>query len=130
MSLSITAVYTAVFAILIVPMSLQITLRRIALGNLALGDGKDEELIRKRETLRNFCEYVPLGLILLAVYESTFGSIISVIVFGGMFLFSRILHIIGLQHFVSPKYFGVAMVVQHTYFILASGMLIYDIRLK
>lgn len=127
MSLSITAVYTAVFAILIIPMSMQITMRRIALGNVASGDANDEDLILKRETLRNYCEYVPLGLILLAAFENTFGSTTSTILLGGMFLFSRVLHVTGFQFFKSPKYFAIAMMVQHTYFVLAPALLIYEI---
>lgn len=130
MNLSITAIYTAIFALLIIPMSMQITLRRIALGNVALGDGNDDNLRCKREVLRNFCEYVPLGLVLLSAYEITFGSSNAVIAFGGLFLFSRVLHIIGLQYYGTPKVFGIAMVAQHTYFTLAAGMLIYEIGLK
>jgi len=92
---------------------MQITMRRVALGNIAFGDANNKDLICKRETLRNFSEYVPLGLILLALYEYNIGGYM-VIVFGGVFLFSRILHIIGLQFIGLPKIFGPAMVIQHT----------------
>ena len=130
MSLTITTLYTAVFAILIIPLSMQVTMRRIAMGNVASGSANDEELILRRETLRNFSEYVPLGLILLAVYEITFGSIISTILFGGMLLFSRVLHVFGFQFFKTPKIFAIAMVTQHTYFALAPALLIYEIVLQ
>ena len=130
MNLTITAVYTAIFALLIIPMSMQITLRRIAIGNVALGDGNDKDLKCKREVLRNFCEYVPLGLVLLAAYELTFGSGSVAMSFGGLFLFSRVLHIIGLQHFGTPKVFAIAMVAQHSYFSLAAGMVLYELVVK
>ncbi|MFV1985450.1 MAG: MAPEG family protein [Thiohalomonadales bacterium] len=126
MSLTVTAIYTALFSILIIPLSMQITMRRIALGNLAFGDANDENLIRKRETLRNFSEYVPLGLLLLAIYEYNIGGTLSVMIFGGLFLFSRVLHIFGLQYKASPKYFGPAMMIQHGYFLVVSIILIYN----
>lgn len=117
------------FAVLMVPLSIQITLRRIALGNIAFGDANDKDIICKRETFRKYSEYVPLGLILLAVYEYKFGRSLSVWIFGGIFLFNRILHAIGLQYTASPKYFGTATVIQHSYFLMVGGLLIYKILL-
>lgn len=127
MTLTITTLCTAIFALIVIPLSFQVTLRRIALGNVAVGDGEDLDLTLKRETLRNFVEYVPLGLILLAVYENIFGSVTSTMVFCGMFVFSRVLHIFGFQFMKSPKYFAPAMVIQHTYFSLVPIILLYEI---
>jgi len=126
MSLTITALYTAIFGILLIPLSMQITMRRVQLGNIAFGDANDKDLICKRETLRNFSEYVPLGILLLALYEYNIGGDL-VIVFGGIFLFSRVLHMIGLQFTGSPKIFGPAMMIQHGYFLVVGGILIYKI---
>lgn len=127
MTLTITTIYTALFAIMIIPLSLQVTLRRITVGSIASGDGNDKELILKRETLRNFIEYVPLGLILLAVYEFHFPNSLSVQIFGGMFLLSRVWHVIGFQFVGSPKYFAPAMMIQHSYFSLASVIILYSL---
>ena len=125
MSLTVTTVSTVIFALIAIPLSFQVTLRRIVVGNVAVGDAEDETLKLRRETFRNFAEYVPLGLILLAVYETTFGSVFSTLVFAGMFLFSRLLHIFGFQVMQSPRYFAPAMVIQHSYFSVASVMILY-----
>ena len=127
MPLTVTSVCTIIFALLTIALSFQVTLRRIAIGNVAVGDGEDALLKLKRETLRNFAEYVPLGLILLAVYENTFGSVTSTMVFAGLFLFSRLFHIFGFQFMQSPKFFAPAMVMQHTYFSVASLMILYQL---
>lgn len=127
MSLTVTTVCTVIFALIAIPLSFQVTLRRIAIGNVSVGDGEDALLKLRRETFRNFAEYVPLGLILLAVYEYTFGSVTSTMVFAGMFLFSRLFHVFGFQFMRSPKFFAPAMVIQHTYFSVASVMVLYQL---
>ena len=127
MPLTVTTVCTVVFALSTIVLSLQVTLRRIAVGNVAVGDAEDATLKLRRETLRNFAEYVPLGLILLAAYESTFGNVTSTLVFAGMFLFSRLFHVFGFQFMQSPKYFAPAMVIQHSYFSVASLMILYHL---
>ena len=127
MSLSVTTVCTVFFALIAIPLSLQVTLRRIAIGNVAVGDGGDAILKLRRETMRNFAEYVPLGLVLLAVYEHTFGSVTSTMVFACLFVFSRLLHVFGFQFMQTPKFFAPAMVMQHTFFSVASVMIIYNL---
>ena len=126
MQLTITTLFTVIFALLTIGLSFQITLRRIALGNVAVGDGEDAVLRIRRETLRNFAEYVPLGLILLAVFESSFGSGTWTLVFALIFLLSRLVHIVGFQFMQSPRYFAPAMVLQHSYFSVASAMILYQ----
>jgi len=127
MSLTVTTVCTVIFALITIPLSFQVTLRRIAIGNVSVGDGEDALLKIRRETFRNFTEYVPLGLILLAVYEYTFGSVTSTMVLAGMFLFSRLFHVFGFQFMRSPKFFAPAMAIQHTYFSVASLLVLYQL---
>lgn len=127
MSLTVTTVCTVIFALIAIPLSFQVTLRRIAIGNVSVGDGEDALLKIRRETFRNFTEYVPLGLILLAVYEYTFGSVTSTMVLAGMFLFSRLFHVFGFQFMRSPKFFAPAMAIQHTYFSVASLLVLYQL---
>lgn len=127
MPLPVTTVSTVLFALIVIPLSLQVTLRRVAVGIIVAGDGEDRVLKLRRETLRNFAEYVPLGLLLLAMYESTFGQVTSTMVFAGMFVCSRLLHIFGFQFMQSPRYFAPAMVIQHSYFSIASILILYHV---
>ncbi|MDH5730867.1 MAG: MAPEG family protein, partial [Gammaproteobacteria bacterium] len=98
LELKITVVVTALFAIMIVPLVSQITMRRIQLGNVAIGDANDFDLRKKIETLSNFCEYVPLGLIILALLELNYAHENYALVFGVLFLAARILHALGMLH--------------------------------
>lgn len=126
MSLMITAFITALFAIVVVPLSLQITFRRIAIGNVAYGDGNDFELRKKIETLGNYSEYVPLGLILLAFLESIMGQAWWVLGFGTLFFICRLIHAFGMLYGKTPMLRAIAMMGQHFYFIAVGGIIIYS----
>jgi len=127
--LTITTLITSIFVFLIVPLSMQITMKRIKLGNIAIGDGNNDDLRKKIETLGNFSEYVPLGLILLAVFEYKFGSTMSVAFYGGVFLLCRVIHLIGMLYTSTPLLRAIAMIVQHISFFIVGGTLIYTIVL-
>jgi hypothetical protein len=69
MTLAITPVYAALFALFFVALSLRVVVfRRVARVNL--GDGGNQELARRMRVHGNFIEYVPLTLILMALAEA------------------------------------------------------------
>ena len=63
MPLPITALPAGVFALLMVPLSLQVSMRRAQLGGMAFGDGGDDVLRRRIRAHGNFIEYVPTAVI-------------------------------------------------------------------
>jgi len=97
-----------------------------ALGNVAYGDASDADLLRKKETLSNFGEYVPLGLILLGILEYNYGQSIYVVLFGGVFLAVRIAHAVGMLYTNTPLLRAVAMLTQHAIFVTAGGVFLYQ----
>jgi len=116
MSLPITSLLTAVFAIMMVALALQISWYRRKL-RVSLGDGNDESLRRRIRAHGNFAEYVPLALIGLALIESAGGSALFVAILAVALLTSRIIHAIGIVHFKAATPRVIAMVIQNTVFI-------------
>lgn len=66
----ITLLYAAVLAVILILLSLRVVLlrRRFRVG---LGTGEEAELARAVRVQGNFCEYVPLAVILILLLEST-----------------------------------------------------------
>lgn len=68
MSLAITGFYAGLAGLMLIVLSVRVIRRRRARG-LSVGDGGDAELTRRIRAHGNFCEYVPLALIILATVE-------------------------------------------------------------
>lgn len=68
MSLAITGLYAGLASLMLIVLSVRVIQVRRARG-LSSGDGGDAELKRRIRAHGNFCEYVPLALILLAAVE-------------------------------------------------------------
>ncbi|MEZ5892491.1 MAG: MAPEG family protein [Parvularculaceae bacterium] len=67
-----------------------------------LGDGGDPEMIKAIRTQGNYIEYAPAavgGLVLMALLGA---STMMVHIFGGVFLFARVSHLLGLGMGVWP----------------------------
>ncbi len=76
-SLMITSFVAAALAAVMLPLTIQVSMRRVALGKamgdlagVAFGDGGDEVLRRRIRAFGNFAEYAPMGLVLLALLET------------------------------------------------------------
>jgi uncharacterized membrane protein YecN with MAPEG domain len=109
-------------ALLMVPLSLQISLRRAAV-RATFGDGDDVTLRRRIRAHGNLIEYAPLALILLGLVEWNGAPVPAVWTLGVALLASRILHACGMLYFTSPAPRAAAMIVQHTAFVLAGAWL-------
>jgi uncharacterized membrane protein YecN with MAPEG domain len=124
MSLPITSLLAGLFALLMVPLSLQVSLRRVALG-ASPNAGMDETLVRRIRAHGNFIEYAPTALIALGLME--FGGAPRALVLGlaVAFLASRLLHAAGMLYTSTPALRGVGMLVQHAAFLIAGGWLVW-----
>jgi len=67
-SLPITSLVAGVFALLLVSLSVQVSLRRAKM-NTVFGDAGDKTLRRRIRAHGNFIEYAPLALIALGLVE-------------------------------------------------------------
>lgn len=68
-TLPITSLFAAGFALALVALSIPISLRRVEVG-VMIGQGEDGVLRNRIRAHGNFIEYVPPGLILLALAEA------------------------------------------------------------
>ena len=66
--LSITPFYIALLGILFLPFTLRVVLYRVK-NNISIGDGQDDELIKRNRGQGNFIETVPLAVMLILLME-------------------------------------------------------------
>ncbi len=119
-----TSIVAALFAIGMVPLSLQISMRRVRLDSVVFGDAGDEELRRKIRAHGNYIEYVPTGLIVLTLVELAGATALLVWALGGSFVVSRTLCAIGMLIGSTPMR-GAGMILTHGMFLVSGGWLLY-----
>jgi uncharacterized membrane protein YecN with MAPEG domain len=68
MTLQITALYGALLALIVLALGINVTVHRVRL-RVPLGDGGNPEMLRMIRLHGNAIEYIPLALVLMALYE-------------------------------------------------------------
>ena len=68
MPLSITAIYASVLALIILALGINVTAHRIKL-RISIGDGGHPQMLRMIRLHANAIEYIPIALLLMALYE-------------------------------------------------------------
>ena len=124
MRLTITMLLAGVFALLMVPLSLQVSMRRVKIGGVSFGDGGDEVLRRRIRAHGNFIEYAPTALIAVALIEYGGGARSLVIGLACAFLSSRLLHAIGMLYTSTPTLRAGGMLIQHAAFLVSGCWLV------
>jgi len=114
--LPITSIIAATLALIMFVLTLMVSLARINLGKAEgdiakypTDDGNNESLKRRIATFRNFTEYVPMSLIMLALIENNGASSTLVCGLGIAFIIGRLLHATGMlinPHFPFPRIIG------------------------
>ena len=82
MPVGITALYTAILALLMLALAINVSIHRGKL-KVDIGDGNNPQMLRMIRIHANAVEYVPIALLLMGVYELDGGS-------------HRLLHIAGI----------------------------------
>lgn len=120
---TITACLAAAYAILMVLLSVQTSLRRATL-RVAKGDGDDEVLRRRIRAHGNFSEYAALALIVLALVELSGAARINVCALAAAFLLARLLHAAGMLYLSRHALQAAGMLLQHAGFLFGAILLI------
>jgi uncharacterized protein len=68
MTLSITALYAAILALIMVALAINVTIHRAKL-RVPIGDGGNPQMLRMIRVHGNAVEYVPLGIVLMGILE-------------------------------------------------------------
>lgn len=99
--LPITSTVAALAALGLIALSIPVSLRRMKVKQ-AIGTGDDQVLLRRIRAQGNFIEYVPIGLILLALAEMRGAPQILLLATTGPMVIGRIAHAIGMLRGVNP----------------------------
>ncbi len=133
-SLPITSTIAAILAIVMLPLTLQVSMRRAALGKamgkvngVTFGDGDDEVLRRRIRAFGNFIEYTPMCLVMLALTENVGASPTFVWTIGGLLLFGRGLHALGMLYSDTPVPRGIAMFMTYGAFLVPAVWLLSNV---
>lgn len=96
MSGEITAVYTAVLALIFVVLSVRTLMLRRKLG-VGVGDGGDSRLTKAARAHSNFAEYTPICLLLIYFLETVAGAQVAVHLYGAILILGRSIHAYGVS---------------------------------
>jgi uncharacterized membrane protein YecN with MAPEG domain len=111
MNLHVTPLYAAILSLIFIGLSVRTLLLRREL-KIAIGDGGNQKMLRAMRVHANFAEYVPLSLLLIALFEIAGGQFLFVHGLCILLLIGRISHIYGVsqssENFVF-RVFGMAM---------------------
>jgi hypothetical protein len=102
MTLPITALTAAICAIMLLITAID-TVRQRLRAKAAFGDGGDATLISASRSHGNLAEHAPLAVILIGLLEQSGAHHWTLTGIAVLFLFARMMHIIGLYAPVSEK---------------------------
>ncbi len=89
-------IFTALLALMSVPMAIAVGLRRAKTGIMMLS-GDDEDLLRRIRAHGNFTEYVPMALLALAGAEVAGAPAWLLIGCGAVLIAARLIHYVGVR---------------------------------
>jgi len=73
MPLSVTGLYAGILALVLIALAINVTVHRVKL-KVPLGDGNNVQMRRMIRLHGNAAEYIPLAIVLMAVYELNGGG--------------------------------------------------------
>jgi uncharacterized protein len=91
MSVSITALYAAIFALWLTALAINVTMHRVKFS-VGVGDGGNPTMLRMMRLHANAAEYIPITLILMGTYEVNGGSHLALHITGIAMLVARLAH--------------------------------------
>lgn len=125
MTLPVTSLLAGIFSLLMVPLSLQVSMRRATLG-VSAGDASDETLRRRVRAHGNFIEYAPMAVIAVGLIEFGGASRSLAVSLAVAFFLSRTLHAIGMLYTSTPTLRAGGMLIQHVAFLVAGVWLVLE----
>src|SRR5262245_8725459 len=123
---TIVPIYAAIFAVMLVVLSLRVARTRGEV-RVAIGDGGNRLLLRRIRVQGNFTEYVPMALILFTFVEMQGWPRWLVHALCLILLAARLVHAYGVgQEPENIKIRATGMATKATLLIAAAGLLIYN----
>ena len=103
MPVAITALYTAILALVMLALAINVSIHRGKL-KVDIGDGNNPQMLRMIRIHANAVEYVPIALLLMAVYELDGGSHRLLHIAGIALVVGRLMHAWGMWSGPEPTF--------------------------
>jgi uncharacterized protein len=103
MPVMITALYAAILALLLTALAINVTVNRAKL-KVMLGDGGNPQMLRMARIHGNAAEYVPIGVVLMGLYELDGGLPLALHVTGIVLIAGRLLYSWGMWSQAEPGF--------------------------
>jgi uncharacterized membrane protein YecN with MAPEG domain len=95
MSVSITALYAGILALIVIALAINVTVHRVKL-RVPLGDGGNPQMRRMIRLHGNAAEYIPLAIALMAIYELNGGGHLGLHIVGIALVAGRVVQTWGM----------------------------------
>jgi uncharacterized membrane protein YecN with MAPEG domain len=124
LALPITSTIASALAILMFPLTMAVSLQRLALGKAmgdltgaVFGDADDDTLRRRIRAFGNFIEYAPFCVLMLALFESAGASTLWMWSLGASLILGRVIHAAGMLYARSPVPRAIGMMLTYVAFL-------------
>jgi uncharacterized membrane protein YecN with MAPEG domain len=95
MSVTITALYAGILALIVIALAINVTVHRVKL-RVPLGDGGNPQMRRMIRLHGNAAEYIPLAVVLMAIYELNGGGHLGLHIVGIALVAGRVVQTWGM----------------------------------
>src|SRR5512140_388968 len=95
MTASITALYAGILALIVIALAINVTAHRVKL-RVPLGDGGNAQMRRMIRLHGNAAEYIPLAVLLMAIYELNGGGHTGLHIVGSVLVAGRVVQTWGM----------------------------------
>jgi uncharacterized membrane protein YecN with MAPEG domain len=95
MTVSITALYAGILALIVIALAINVTAHRVKL-QVPLGDGGKPQMRRMIRLHGNAAEYIPLAIALMAIYELNGGGHLGLHIVGIALIAGRVIQTWGM----------------------------------
>ena len=95
MPLAITALYGAILGLIVIALAINVTMHRVKL-RVPLGDGGNAQMQRMIRLHGNAAEYIPLAVVLMAIYELNGGGHLALHIIGIALIGGRVVQTWGM----------------------------------
>ena len=102
MPVAVTALYAGILALIVTALAINVTAHRVRLG-VSLGDGRKPQMQRMIRIHGNTVEYLPLGIVLMGLYELNGGARLPLHACGIALILGRLLFIAGVWNSDGPN---------------------------
>jgi len=133
-ALPITATTAAILALMMFPLTMIVSLKRIDIGkstgNLteaAIGEYDDETLKRRIRAFGSFIEYVPMCLIMMVLLELSGGPSKLLWAIGLALVVGRVIHAGGMLYATNPVFRASGMMLTYFAFVAPAVWILYSV---